>query len=107
MKAKDRYSAEGLMAHRQRVMAGANAEAVKRKSENAKAIAAVTRRLKQGTRADVTPFPYFGVNYARGGRPSVAASWIKDLCAQADSEVLRVCGISAGCVFLDDILVRP
>lgn len=59
MKAKDRYSAE---AHRQRVMAGANAEAVKRKSENAKVIARCTRRLKQGTAREERP--HFGMEYA-------------------------------------------
>lgn len=80
MKAKDRYTAEGLLAHRQRVQAGANAVAIKRKSEDAKKIAAITRRLKQGTRADVTPFPFFGADYVStngiittgwfGGRPA-------------------------------------
>ena len=62
MKAKDRYSAEGLMAHRQRVMTGANAEAIKRKHENAKKIAAITRRLKQGTAREERP--HFGMEYA-------------------------------------------
>lgn len=62
MKAKDRYSTEGLMAHRQRVMTGPNAEAVKRKAENAKKIAAITRRLKQGTAREERP--HFGMEYA-------------------------------------------
>lgn len=64
MKAKDRYSAEGLMALRQRVMTGPNAEAVKRKHENAKKIAAITRRLKQSTAAP-TGGDNWGIDYER------------------------------------------
>ena len=41
---------------------GPNAEAVKRKTENAKKIAAITRRLKQGTAREERP--HFGMEYA-------------------------------------------
>lgn len=58
MRTKDKYSAEGLMAHRQRIQAGPNAQAIWRKAENAKVIAKITRRLKQGTPGERPAFTY-------------------------------------------------
>lgn len=104
MKAKDRYSAEGLMAHRQRVMTGPNAEAVKRKSENAKKIAAITRRLKQGTAREERPHfgPYFDMDF-------VAKSIRKQFDASTYASLLGAVKrprVFSSMIF-DDILVRP